>query len=156
MRFAEAGKINAIKITISGEEITLSIGDCIKFDRTNFTTGTNEEATVKITGFGVKEEGTPPNRIFYRLWREEERDWARPAKRYIGLNDTYMNDFIGDSAWSTITPVSCPTEISNSAAATSTSTSGGRRRNRRGSKTARKGRSRSRSRSSRRRHTHKH
>ena len=165
VRFAEAGKTDAIILTIDGKEIKLSTGDCIQFDRKN-EDDTVKKITAKVTHFGFRPMEVSPTRIFYLPWREEGR-WATTMlrnTRYIGLNETYMNDYIGDGIWSTITKVICPTELnevemtSNSAAATSTSTSGGRRRNRRGSKTARKGRSGHRSghRSSRSRHTHKH
>jgi hypothetical protein len=120
---------NKINIGIKGQEITLSVDDCIKFNTINHRNPADiTYITAQITGFSTMV--TRPFKIFYKPWDDAEGKWRRPLRNdFIGLEHPYTNEN-GFGDWTSINklPV-CPGQMG-----------GSRRRNRKSTKRVRRNR----------------
>ncbi len=117
----------SIKLTIRGNEMILSQGDCIKFT-SDYGNDDKTKFIGKILNFPYSGPGGQPNRIMVSVWRGNR--WASGAGKTIGLRGGYVGQdaILVDS----IDKADCPNAV------------GGKRRS---TKKARR---------SRRRHTRKH
>ena len=97
----------SISITIGGLPQTLSVGDCVSFNRV-VKEGADPYTIAKIVGFG-KSDMQYVNRIFYEPWRVAEKRWGTPVlpMREIGLEYPYIGGSGGD--WTTLVKLAkCP------------------------------------------------
>jgi hypothetical protein len=98
----------SISITIGGEPQTLSVGDCVSFNRV-VKEGEDPYTIAKIISFGNNHHNPYINRIFYEPWRVAEKRWATPSlpSREIGLEQPYLSGNGGD--WTTLVKLAkCP------------------------------------------------
>lgn len=97
----------SIEITIGGVPQTLSVGDCVSFNRV-VKEGADPYTIAKISGFGSS-GGQYVNRIFYVPWRVAEKRWGSQTlpQRAVGLEHPYKGGNEGD--WTTLVKLAkCP------------------------------------------------
>jgi hypothetical protein len=97
----------SIAITIDGVPQTLSVNDCISFNR-DVKEGADPYTIAKILGFGYAGDKYV-NRIFYVPWRVAEKRWGSQTlqSRAVGLESPYKGSNEGD--WTTLVKLAkCP------------------------------------------------